>query len=169
MPASNAPRSHAYGEHRPLTPIDRFGVWLSSLAVRRHADLAGKRIADFGCGFDARFTRGILRQVASARVVDVHLAEDLKHHAKVSATEGTIEEVLPTIPDASIDVVLCLSVLEHLRDPQEALDGFRRILADDGVLLVNVPSWRGKAFLELSAFRLGLSPDKRDGRSQALL
>lgn len=158
MPASNAPRSHAYGEDRRLTPVDRFGVWLSSLAVRRHAELAGKRIADFGCGFDARFTRGVLPQVASACLVDVRLAEDLKHESKVSAMEGTIEEMLPVIPDASIDVVLCLSVLEHLSDPQAALDGFRRILAHDGVLLVNVPSWRGKVFLELSAFRLGLSP-----------
>ena len=158
MPAPEAPRSHAYGEDRRLTPVDRFGVWLSSLAVRRHADLAGKRIADFGCGFDARFTRSILPQVGCARLVDVHLAEDLKHDPKVSAMEGTIEQVLPTIPDASIHVVLCLSVLEHLSDPQAALDGFRRILADEGVLLVNVPSWRGKLFLELSAFRLGLSP-----------
>jgi SAM-dependent methyltransferase len=158
VPASNAPRSHAYGERRRLTPVDRFGVWLSSRAVRRHADVAGKRIADFGCGFDARFTRGVLAQVASACLVDVRLAEDLKQLSNVSAMEGTIEEMLPAIPDASIDVVLCLSVLEHLSDPQAALDGFRRILAEDGVLLVNVPSWRGKVFLELSAFRLGLSP-----------
>jgi hypothetical protein len=95
--ASNAPRSRSYGEHRPLTPVDRFGVWLRSLAVRRQADLAGKRIADFGCGFDARFTRSMPVQVASACLVDVHLAEDLKHHSEVSAMEGTIEEVLPAI------------------------------------------------------------------------
>lgn len=34
----------------------------------------------------------------------------------------------------------------------------RRLLAPGGVLLVNVPSWRGKRWLEFSAFRLGLSP-----------
>jgi SAM-dependent methyltransferase len=152
------PRSHAYGEQQPLTPVDRFGVWLSSLAVRRHTEFGGKRIADFGCGYDARFTRSVLGEVASACLVDVRLAEDLKHDSKVSAREGPIEEVLPTIPSSSIDIALCLSVLEHLSDPQAALDGLRRTLADDGVLLVNVPSWRGKAFLEMSAFRLGLSP-----------
>jgi SAM-dependent methyltransferase len=141
-----------------LTPVDRFGVWLSSRAVRRHADLAGRRIADFGCGFDARFARTVLSQVEHAQLIDLHLAEDLKREPKVTAIEGTIEEVLPDIPDASLDLVLCLSVLEHLTDPQEALDGFRRILAPDGVLLLNVPSWRGKTFLELSAFRFGLSP-----------
>ena len=126
--------------------------------MRRHVDFANKRMADVGCGYDARLARDLLPQVASACLVDVHLAEDLKHDPKVAAMEGTIEEVLPTIEDASIDVVLCLSVLEHLSDPQPALDGLRRILAGEGVLLVNVPTWRGKVFLELSAFRLGLSP-----------
>ena len=32
------------------------------------------------------------------------------------------------------------------------------MLSPGGVCLLNVPSWRGKRFLELSAFRLGLSP-----------
>ena len=158
MSAFTEPRSHAYGEDRRLTPVDRFGVWLSSRAVRRHADLAGRTLADVGCGFDARFSRSVLAQVEHAYLLDLHLAEDLNRQPNVTAMEGTIEELLPGIPDASIDVVLCLSVLEHLTDPQEALDGFRRILAPGGVLLLNVPSWRGKAFLELSAFRLGLSP-----------
>ncbi|OLC37213.1 MAG: hypothetical protein AUH28_04620 [Acidobacteria bacterium 13_1_40CM_56_16] len=33
-----------------------------------------------------------------------------------------------------------------------------RIVRPEGVCLFNVPSWRGKRFLEYSAFRLGLSP-----------
>jgi 2-polyprenyl-3-methyl-5-hydroxy-6-metoxy-1,4-benzoquinol methylase len=142
-------RSQAYGESGRLTPVDRFGVWLSSLAVRRGTDFGGKRIADFGCGFEARFARTVLTEIAHAH---------LKHHPKVTATEGSIDEVLAACPDASIDIVLCLSVLEHLTAPQVVLDGFRRVLAPGGVLLLNVPSWRGKAFLEFSAFRLGLSP-----------
>ena len=32
------------------------------------------------------------------------------------------------------------------------------MLAPGGVCLLNVPSWRGKRFLEYSAFKLGLSP-----------
>jgi hypothetical protein len=32
------------------------------------------------------------------------------------------------------------------------------MLKPSGVLLINVPTWLGKGFLELSAFRLGLSP-----------
>ena len=34
----------------------------------------------------------------------------------------------------------------------------RRLLRPGGLLLVIVPTWRGKWFLEFSAFRLGTSP-----------
>ena len=33
-----------------------------------------------------------------------------------------------------------------------------RVTAPGGRCVVNVPSWRGKFFLELAAFRLGLAP-----------
>jgi SAM-dependent methyltransferase len=54
--------------------------------------------------------------------------------------------------------VLCLSVLEHLWEPDDALREIHRLLAPGGVALINVPSWRGKWFLEFAAFRLGVSP-----------
>ncbi len=151
-------RSEAYGERRALTPVDHFGVWLSGRAVKRRAVFAGKRVADFGCGYQASFSRSILPQVAQLLLVDVHLADDLRSHPKVHAIDGRIEVVLPTIASRSLDVIMCLSVLEHLDNPQTVLDDFQRVLSPDGIALINVPSWRGKAWLELSAFRLGLSP-----------
>jgi len=151
-------RSEAYGENRALSPVDRFGVWLSARAVKRHASFEGKRVADFGCGYEASFARQILPDVRQLLLVDVHLAEDLGSHPKVHAVDGRIEAVLPTIASRSLDVVICLSVLEHLDAPQQALEEFHRILCPGGIALVNVPSWRGRAWLEFSAFRLGLSP-----------
>lgn len=152
------PRRSSFGQHRAATSVDRFGVWLSSVAVRRHARFGDARLADFGCGFDASFTRTQLEAVRSALLVDVALAEDLKAHSKVTAIEGPIPEVLPTIEASSFDVSLCLSVLEHLWDPETAIRELRRVTAPGGVVLLNVPTWRGKRALELSAFRLGLSP-----------
>jgi SAM-dependent methyltransferase len=151
-------RSEAYGEKRDLTYVDRLGVWLSARAVLRHATFEGKRVADFGCGYDARLARQVLPRVQRLVLVDLSLADDLARHHKIQAVNGSLEAVLPTVSSGSLDVVLCLSVLEHLHEPQLALDGFRRVLAPGGILLVNVPSWRGKPWLELSAFRLGLSP-----------
>lgn len=158
MTADVATRTGSYGQHAKSTPVDRFGVWLSSVAVRRHGEFAGRRVADLGCGFNAAFTRTVLDQASCALLVDLALADDLKEHPRVEAIEGSLPDVLPTIAGASLDTVLCLSVLEHVWEPQEALVQIRRILAPGGVALLNVPSWRGKPFLELAAFRLGVSP-----------
>ena len=152
-------RTAAFGQSSPSTVVDRFGIWLSARALRRHAPpLAGKRIGDFGCGYHASFVRSVLDEVAGAVVVDVALAPDLKDDRRITAIEGQLPDVLTQVADASLDVVVCVSVLEHLWEPLAALREFRRVLAPDGVCLLNVPSWRGKRLLELSAFQLGLSP-----------
>src|SRR3954470_8667689 len=113
-------RDAAYGQDRPPTPVDRFGVWLRSVAVRRHADFADARFGDFGCGYEACFARTQLPAARSALLVDVALAGDLKHHPKVTAIEGWLPDVLSTVPTEALDVVLCLSVLEHLWDADAA-------------------------------------------------
>src|ERR1035438_3161541 len=112
--SSNATRSAAFGERYRLTPVDRFGIWLSSRQIRKHASFAGKRVADFGCGFHAPFARSVLPQAEHVTLVDVSLAPDLKCHSKITAIEGGLPESLAGIPDESLDVILCVSVLEHL-------------------------------------------------------
>jgi len=155
---SESGRSEAFGQAGALTFVDRFGVWLSAQAVEHNVTLEDKAVADFGCGYQASFARRLLPRVRSLLLVDLYLADDLDQIAKVDARAGLIEEVLPTVASRSLDVVLCLSVLEHLEEPQLVLDHFRRILVPGGSALINVPSWYGKPLLELSAFRLGLSP-----------
>jgi SAM-dependent methyltransferase len=154
-----AQRSESFGQGYSPTAVDRFGVWLSARQIRRWVpSFAGKRIADLGCGYHAAFTRTVLDQVERATLVDVSIASDLKDHPKVEAIEGGLPESLVSIPTGSMDVVMIVSVLEHLWEPLSALQEIRRVLRPNGTCLVNVPSWRGKRFLELSAFKLGLSP-----------
>lgn len=152
-------RSHSFGQRAPLSVIDRLGVWLSCRRVKQAAGgLAGKAVGDFGCGYKARFIRQVLPEVARATVVDLALDPDLKALERLTAIEGRLPETLADLSDESFDVITCISVLEHLTKPEEALKEFRRLLAPGGVCLVNVPSWWGKRALELSAFRLGWSP-----------
>ena len=151
-------RTTAYGQERAPSPVDRFGVWLSAVAVRRNADVHGRRLADLGCGYEATLARELLASARAATLVDVALAPSLSADPKVTAIEGTLPGALDRVDDASHDVVLCLSVLEHLAEPQRLLDAIRRITAPGGTALVNVPSWLGKPFLETAAFRLGVSP-----------
>lgn len=152
-------RAQAYMQEGGGTPVDRFGVWLSSRKIRRFVpSFAGKRIGDFGCGFEASFARTILGEVASAILVDVALADDLKRVPRVQAIEGALPEALAALPSGTLDVVMIVSVLEHVTRPQLLLDEARRLLSPGGIALINVPSWRGKKYLELAAFRLGLAP-----------
>jgi len=152
-------RQEAFLQNSRGTLVDRFGVWLSGYQIRRHVpSFSGKRIGDFGCGYQATFARTVLGEVSGAVLVDVALADDLKADPRVQAIEGRLPEALGPLPSGSLDVVMIVSVLEHVTDPRRLLAEGRRLLAPGGVLLVNVPSWRGKRYLELSAFRLGLSP-----------
>jgi SAM-dependent methyltransferase len=153
------PRRGAYGETRRPTIVDRFGVWLSRRQILRWVpSFEGKRVGDFGCGFHATFARTVLDAAARVVLVDVALAGDLRTHPKVVALAAPLEEALAALEDASLDVVLCTSVLEHLWEPLDALRHFHRLLAPGGSCLLNVPSWQGKRWLELSAFTFKLSP-----------
>ncbi len=152
-------RPRAFGQNYKVTAVDRFGVWLSMRQIRRYAGpLAGKSIGDFGCGYHATFVRTVLGEIDRAVAVDSAIAPDLKEQSKVRVIEGVLPEVLGSLPAASLDVVLCVSVLEHLWEPARLLEESFRIVRPGGVCLFNVPSWRGKWFLEYSAFRLGWSP-----------
>lgn len=155
---TGAPQA-SFGEQHRLTPVDRFGVWLSAKRLRREVPtFTGARVGDFGCGFDAGFVRTVLDEIDSALLIDVSIADDLKAHPKVRAIEGPLPESLVDVETGSLDIVICTSVLEHLRRPLDTIREFHRLLAPGGICLINVPNWLGKRLLELSAFRLGLSP-----------
>jgi len=152
-------RPASFGQGRAPSVVDRFGVWLSARQIRRFIpSFQGKHIADLGCGFQAAFTRSVLDEVSRAVLVDIAVADDLKNHPKVQIIQGGLPESLHGLPDHSLDAVLIVSVLEHLWQPLDTLKEIRRLLRPSGICLVNVPSWRGKRYLELSAFQLGLSP-----------
>lgn len=152
-------RDASFGQGYDPTVADRLGVWLSARQIRRWVpEFRQKRVADFGCGFHATFARTILDEASRVVLADVALADDLVRHPKVEAHTGPLPETLAKLPDGSLDVIMCISVLEHLWEPLDALRHFHRLLSPGGVCLLNVPSWAGKRYLELSAFKLGMSP-----------
>jgi SAM-dependent methyltransferase len=151
------PRVESYGE-RGLTLVDRLGVWLSTRAIKRHLPRGELDVLELGCGYCATHLIALEDRVSHGVGVDVKIAPKLKNAERYTFYEGAIEEILPQLENSTTDVVLLISVLEHLADPLATLRSVHRILKTSGVLLINVPTWIGKTFLELSAFRFGLSP-----------
>lgn len=152
-------RAHeSYGQ-RGLTPVDRFGVWLSQRAIRRHLpDRNDLEILELGCGYRATQLIALEPKLKRGIGVDFQIAPELRTLEKFTFHQGTIEQTLPKLESETVDVVMLISVLEHLAEPQFVVQFACRLLRPSGLLLVNVPTWRGKRFLELSAFRLGFSP-----------
>ena len=151
-------RKLSYGQTKPPTLVDRFGIWLSARRIRSYVkNASGKRIGDFGCGYQAQVGRLFLADAQHMTFVDLALAPDLKDHAKVTTVEGGLPDAAADLEDGNLDVIICNSVLEHLGEPMETLRVLHRLLAPGGICLVNVPSWRGKWFLEFAAFTLKVS------------
>jgi SAM-dependent methyltransferase len=147
----------AYGVEG-LTFVDRFGVFLSRRPIRKVVgQYASPDVLDIGCGFQATQLRDLAPLIGSGTGIDSRISDEAKAVPNLKFIEGGAEKALPTIPPASFDVVMMISVLEHLWEPLDALHQCRRLLRPDGTLLLNVPNWLGKEFLELSAFRLRLS------------
>jgi SAM-dependent methyltransferase len=152
-------RTHeSYGK-KNLTFVDRFGVWLSQRAISRELpNRSDLEVLELGCGYRATQLVALSPRLKRGVGVDFQLAPELGSLQKFSFHEGTIEETVVKLVAKTFDAALLISVLEHLRDPLPVVEAVRALLKPAGVLLINVPTWRGKAFLEFSAFRLGLSP-----------
>lgn len=148
----------SYGQHG-VTWVDRLGVWLSQRAIRKYLPSGDNLVAvELGCGYRATQLVALSDRLKCGVGVDFSIAPELKAHAKIEFHEGPIEDTLPKLDRGTFDAVLLISVLEHLREPFAALESAHALLRPGGVLLINLPTWQGKFFLELSAFRLGLSP-----------
>ncbi len=76
------------------------------------------------------------------------LGFDLAQHLEAVLSERGIEFVADTstLPDHSVDVIVCHHVLEHVPSPVEVLAELRRLLKTDGKLLLFVPYEKEKRY-----------------------
>jgi ubiquinone/menaquinone biosynthesis C-methylase UbiE len=117
---------------------------------------AGMRVLDCGCG-PGSITVGFAELVAPGEVVGVDLAEEQLVRARGLADRRRLGNVhfergdiyaLP-FPDSSFDAAFAHNVLEHLRDPLQALKEMRRVLRPGGIVGVLDDDW-GAYLLEPS-------------------
>src|SRR5688500_7320709 len=101
---------------------------------------AGERVLDLGCGA-GRFVAAL--RDAGAEVAGVELAEAALERARRNAPGADVRLVEPDgslpLEHASVDLVWCSEVLEHVADTAHLLLEARRVLRPGGRLLVTVP------------------------------
>jgi SAM-dependent methyltransferase len=151
-------RHESFGEMSAPNTLDRVGRWLSTRRVRRLlGNVTGARAADVGCGFDGALGRLLFSRSAELLLIDISVDRS-RPEPRIKVLEGYLPDVLGQVESGCLDAIVCNNVIEHLWEPVTTLRELHRVLAPGGRLVVNVPSWRGKFFLELAAFRLGLAP-----------
>lgn len=101
-------------------------------------------VVDWGCAH-GWFAMTIAERLPSARVIacDIPYAGDPPDFSGSSVEYQVLDEAAPVLPlaDASIDRVFLLDVLEHMGPATRplALAEIRRVLREDGRLIVTVP------------------------------
>ena len=112
------------------------------------------RVLDVGCG-NGRWSRYLSPMVGWIDAVDP--GDAVRHGATVNAALPNVRwskaraEELP-FPDGAFEVVLCVGVLHHLRDPVRALRELRRVLKPGGWLYFYIYyalEQRGRAYKAL--------------------
>lgn len=116
-----------------------------------------KRLLELGCsaGGTIAHIKSIFPDLWAAGV-ELHKesAEAAKQHADV-VWQGTVEDTPwdKEIAPGSLDVVLCLDILEHLVDPWAHVKRLTPLLAPGGRLIISIPNIRNLKFIRKLLFK----------------
>ncbi|HEX5622155.1 MAG TPA: class I SAM-dependent methyltransferase [Solirubrobacteraceae bacterium] len=115
-------------------------AWARRRALLLGEARRGERVLDLGCG-SGRFVAAL--RDAGADAIGVELAEAALSRARANAPGADLRLVEPDgslpLEHASVDLVWCSEVLEHVPDTAHLLLEARRVLRSGGRLLVTVP------------------------------
>ncbi len=103
-----------------------------------------RKVLDAGCG------RGQLLELNpyDAEVFGVDIIESDVKDAKKKGLKVSVADLTKKAPfkTSSFDGIVCSHVLEHIADPDIMLNEFKRILKNDGTLVIAVPNFSFKRF-----------------------
>ena len=78
------------------------------------------------------------RKVAHAISYDVYVPEN--GLPGIEYKKGSVERILDDFSENSVDIALMIEVIEHLFDPDSAVEGVRAIVKQNGVLILTTPN-----------------------------
>jgi len=111
-----------------------------------------RRVLDAACG--EGYGTAILSAAGAASVVGVDIDPEVVAHARarygIDALAADVSE-LP-FPADEFDLVVSFETIEHVADPERALDELARVLKPDGMLIISTPNAR--EYLEDNPFHV---------------
>lgn len=112
----------------------------------------GQVIADIGCGREAAFLMSHRKTISKGFGFDFRIDnKNIENICLINNKGGGSK--LP-LPDNSVDTVFLNAVLEHLTAPYEVLEECKRVLKENGRVVMTTPTRAAKPVLEFMAFKL---------------
>ena len=173
MPVATKADVRAFFDDLAQDPTERHGPADALLRHRlrvldRHAQFESTDVVlDVGCG-DGTHLRALADRID--RGIGVDLSPRMVRTARRRTQDASLQfrvgdaECLTSVPDASVDTVLCVGVLEHLLHPVRALRQIARVLTPSGrvvVLTLNGAHWWYRLADRLGVPTRHLATDRR--------
>lgn len=116
---------------------ERYNRWIMEI-LRPH--IKGSRLLEVGCGL-GNITR-LLAETCRPTALDIRpeYVSRVEKELKVPALCGDLSQT--ALFQAEFDTVICLNVLEHIADQEQALANMRHALHPGGRLLLLVPAFQ---------------------------
>jgi SAM-dependent methyltransferase len=127
-----------------MKAAQRYFAWQARIARQE----LGRRVAEVGCGV-GNFTQHLLdRDLVAAVDVEAEciaqLERNLNRPANVIARQmDVVDPVFVELREHGIDSIVCLNVLEHVRDDARALRNMAAVLPPGGKAVLIVPAFEG--------------------------
>lgn len=121
---------------------ERYFAWQARMAKKE----LGRRVIEVGCGV-GNFTRHLLDcELVAALDVEAecvaHLQRNLSHAPQVMARQMDVADpAFVELRELRPDSVVCLNVLEHVRDDRRALEHMAAVLPAGGKAVLIVPAF----------------------------
>jgi 2-polyprenyl-6-hydroxyphenyl methylase/3-demethylubiquinone-9 3-methyltransferase len=120
--------------------------------IRSHADLAGRRVVDVGCG-GGILSEGLAR--AGAEALGIDLAEELLEAAERHGLQSELNvryrrisaESLAEEQPGAFDHATCMEMLEHVPDPASVVRACARLVKPGGRVFFSTLNRNLKAYL----------------------
>jgi len=130
----------------------------------KNVDLKDKTVADFGCGTGRHWQKIYEKDPTTVMGFDVSpgMLHQLIRKFPSAITQLTTDNLLKTVPDSHIDCLITTLTIAHIKNIEEAIAAWSRVLKIDGDLIITDfhPSMLAKG---------GKRSFSHDGRSHSVI
>lgn len=132
--------THGHDILQSLSKAHRFNRWMADII----SPWVGQHVLEIGAGMGNLSSQFLPRMKYIASDIDPLHLEFLENYfagnTKVAVAEIDVENKKPFVPLAgSVDTVICLNVVEHVKHDDAAMNNFYSVLVSGGYALVLVP------------------------------